>query len=103
VKLEGRQLPPKNTENLPQNSKWLSGDGGGAWFHISDCNKWKASEFNIKRFTPEGVLDCDRMFVLQENKVVFEIEKPFEYIHISHCAKCRILQNGVVFIFEWVG
>ena len=35
---EGRQIAPKHPEHLPKSSKWLSGDGGGTWFCISNEN-----------------------------------------------------------------
>ena len=97
---EGRQIAPKRSENLPKNAKWLSGDGGGVWFFISNENL-DNNKYQIKRFTPEGILNCDRIFVLEESKHKFDIKEPYEFIHISHCAKCRILQNEVVFTFIW--
>ncbi|MCF6279335.1 MAG: hypothetical protein L3J14_03210 [Flavobacteriaceae bacterium] len=101
MKIEGRQIPPNLPTGLPLNSKWLSGDGAGAWFHILNCNNREFKIFNIKRFTPKGVLDCDRNYVLQQNAINFDLSKPFKFTHLSHGAKCKVIQENILFEFIW--
>ncbi len=92
--------PPDIPKNLPLNSKWLSGQGVGAWFSIEVTNE--NTIFRIKRYTPEGNLDCDRIFKIAAATMNFDINQPYEFKHISHCSKCKIEQDGVVFEFNYI-
>lgn len=92
--------PPKQPSSIPTNSQWLLGQGAGVWFCIAKTSEKK--QFNIKRFTPNGKLDCDRIFEQEENGSVFDVNQPYQFVHISHCAKCRILQNNITFIFNYI-
>jgi hypothetical protein len=95
----GSILPPEKPGHIPNNSQWLSGQGAGTWFAIA---KAIDTQYNIKRFTPQGKLDCDRIFELESSPQVFDLNEPYQFTHISHCAKCRILQNDHVFVFNVV-
>jgi Family of unknown function (DUF6695) len=90
---------PELPKSIPSNSKWLSGQGGGVWFSIESISD---NQYQIKRFTPTGEIDCDRVFEMEENNSVFDIKDSYQFIHISHCAKCRIEQNGIVFEFNYI-
>ena len=96
---EGTILPPKKPSNLPPSVQWLSGQGAGVWFCIDKTAK--KEEFLIRRFTPSGKLDCERIFIIESNHAIFDIEKTYKFTHISHCAKCRIIQKGITFIFNY--
>jgi len=96
----GTILPPEKPNTVPKYAKWLSGQGVGTWFCIDETPT--NNQFIIKRFTPEGKLDCDRIFEIGESDSIFNINESYEFIHVSHCAKCRIIQNNVVFVFEHV-
>ena len=91
--------PPKQPSFIPKKSKWLSGQGVGTWFSIELTDKQNL--YRIRRYTPEGELDCDRIFKLKEVEMNFDLHLPYEFKHISHCSKCRIEQNGVVFEFNY--
>lgn len=95
--LTGRLIPPAKTDAIPVQAQWLTGEGGGAWFYIQKDN----GNYRIKRYTPQGKLDCDRIFILK-NSGEFYDSQFFEVQHISHCAIVRVKQNGVLFVFEWV-
>ena len=90
--------PPIKPTHIPQHVEWLLGQGAGTWFCIDKI----ATNFRIRRYTPEGELDCDRIFKMEENGIVFNIEQPYEFTHISHCSKCRIIQNETVFVFNYI-
>ncbi|PCJ26334.1 MAG: hypothetical protein COA97_06010 [Flavobacteriales bacterium] len=85
---------------IPKHSKWLLGQGVGTWFCIDKTDNEK--QYNIKRFTPKGSLDCDRIFEIENNGSVFDIKEPYQFTHISHCSKCRIVQNETVFVFNYI-
>lgn len=93
--LEGRIVPPQKTELVPEKAQWLSGEGGGAWF----CIQKEEPNYRIQRFTPEGILDCNRVFSLPKINEPFDENLPFEVAHISHCAVVRVIQQDKNFVF----
>jgi len=97
-KLGTIKAPPK-PKNIPEKSQWLSGQGVGTWFCIDATKNEK--EFLIKRYTPNGDLDCERIFEIENKGIIFDIHQVFKFTHISHCAKCVIVQNNVQFIFNY--
>lgn len=97
--LIGTILPPSLPESIPSNSKWLSGQGVGGWFSIASTSN--SNRFRIIRYTPQGEKDCDRIFELKYNGSLFNMKQPFEFVHISHCSKCRVQQNNQLFIFHY--
>ncbi|PKP46567.1 MAG: hypothetical protein CVT95_06860 [Bacteroidetes bacterium HGW-Bacteroidetes-12] len=100
-RLIGTLLPPEKPNNIPSSSKWLSGQGAGVWFYIEATDN--PNIYRIKRFTPEGELDCDRLFEIEKSKAVFNLSEAFEFTHISHCSKCKIIQNEIIFVFKYIG
>jgi len=96
--LTGRLIAPKKIGETPTEAQWLSGEGGGAWFHIQ--KEW--NNYRIKRYTPQGIMDCDRIFEMK-NTESFNENESFEMQHISHCALVRVMQDRVFFEFKWVG
>ncbi len=95
--MTGRLIAPEKIGETPEKAQWLTGEGGGAWFYIQQ----EGENYRIKRFTPEGIMDCDRVFFLKDSEE-FNENEPFEMQHISHCAVVRVIQNGVLFVFEWI-
>lgn len=93
--------PPKLPTSIPSNAKWLLGQGAGTWFCVDKTTK--QNQYQIKRFTPSGELDCDRIFEIEDNGLIFDINKEYEFTHISHCSKCSILQNDILFVFNYIG
>ena len=88
------KLPKPNRPNhISPKSQWLSGIGSGSWFNISK----KEKKYRIKRFSPEGNLECDRVFFLK--KKGFNIEEKFEFTYLSHCKECTIIQNNIEYKF----
>lgn len=93
--------PPEKPATIPTEAQWLLGQGAGVWFYIQkDLGN---RQYNITRFSPNGSLDCDRIFEIEENGSIFDIELAYEFVHVSHCAKCRIKQKDVVFVFNYKG
>ena len=92
--------PPELSNSIPSNSQWLSGQGAGVWFCIEKTENQK--QFRVRRFNPEGKIDCDRIFDQEENGLEFDVDKSYQFVHVSHCAKCRIKQSGVMFTFNYI-
>ena len=94
-KLKGNLLPAILHPNIPKNAKWLSGQGEGTWFVISKEEVLSEQEYRIRRFSPQGNLECDRAFKLEQ--IGFKINEEFEIAHISHCALVRIKQQDIIY------
>ncbi len=93
--------PPEKALSIPTEAQWLLGQGAGVWFYIQ--KEVGNEHYNIKRFAPNGDVDCDRLFELEDNGSVFDINSAYEFVHVSHCAKCRIKQKEIVFVFNYKG
>jgi hypothetical protein len=100
IDLTGTITAPELPVSIPSNAQWLLGQGAGTWFSIAETSN--SNQYQIKRFKPAGELDCDRVFEIDDNGSVFDISKPYQFIHISHCAKCSIIQNEIVFVFNFI-
>jgi len=87
---------PDLPSNIPDNSQWLAGQGAGSWFWMGETEL--PNQFQIKRFSPTGVLECDR--IMTANQKGFDISKPFEFTYLSHCAFCTVIQNTKTFTFQ---
>ena len=99
-RLIGTILPPTKPTSVPSAAKWLSGQGAGVWFYIETTEK--NDIYRIKRFTPEGELNCDRLFKIEYSAIPFNIKQDFEFTHISHCSKCKIIQNNILYLFHYI-
>jgi len=86
---------PLQPSSLPNSSQWLAGQGAGSWFWMGKTNT--ENQFQIKRFSSIGVLECDLIFECNESG--FSISKPFEFTYLSHCASCTIIQDNLKFTF----
>lgn len=101
-RLEGTLLAPKRHESVPKEAKWLSGQGEGTWFCITKEEGLSEKQFRVRRISPQGNLDCDRVFELEENSSNFNINIAWDINHVSHCAQVRTLQNDIVYVMNFV-
>jgi len=84
-------LPPfRLNGNIPENAKWLSGEGAGSWFHIE---KRDDANFLVSRYSPEGAVECNSVFI-NTSGYDFDPLLPFEVGYMSHCAQVTIVQEG---------
>lgn len=88
---------PIKPKDLPLDIKWLSGEGCGSWFHLTESK----GNYLITRFSPEGKTECKGLFSLQEEQK-FDSEKDFEITYLSHCSEVNVIQNKVNFKFKLV-
>lgn len=96
----GTIIAPELPSKLPNHCQWLSGQGIGAWFCIDKIEK--ESYYLIKRFSAEGNLDCEGVFEIEYSENQFDILRPYQFTHISHCAKCRIIQDEIMYVFNCI-
>ncbi|MCF8454132.1 MAG: hypothetical protein K9G42_13070 [Pedobacter sp.] len=86
---------PAKTESIPENSQWLAGEGAGSWFYIEP----KAMDYRITRYSSEGKIECSGLFNT-ESETDFNINTPFEFVHLSHCKSVTIRQIDQVLKFH---
>ena len=87
-------MKSKRNINIPEKAQWLSGTvGSGSWFFISIVN----SKYRIQRFCPEGKLECDRIFTVDNSD--FDLHIDYQFTFLSHCKECTIIQNEITYKF----
>jgi hypothetical protein len=80
-------------QNIDSSSQLIKGIGASSWFTI----KLEGNLYKIERFSPEGELECSRLFRAEPN--TFDINHEHEFTYISHCKECTILQNDRTYKF----
>ena len=80
-------------QNIDSSSQLIKGIGASSWFTI----KSERDLYRIERFSPEGELECSRLFSAEPN--TFNINHEYEFTYISHCKECTILQNDRTYKF----
>ena len=80
--------------NIPKKAQWLSGTvGSGSWFSIAE----EGCKYRIQRFSPEGKLECDRLFTT--DNITFDLHIDYQFTFLSHCKECTIIQNEITYKF----
>ena len=79
--------------NIKETAHLIKGIGASSWFTI----KSEGNLYKIERFSPEGELECSRLFRAEPN--TFDINHEHEFTYISHCKECTILQNNQTYKF----
>ena len=79
--------------NIKETAQLIKGIGASSWFTI----KSEGNLYKIERFSPEGELECSRLFRAEPN--TFDINHEYEFTYISHCKECTILQNDRTYKF----
>ncbi len=89
---------PNRPDSLPQKAQWLAGEGAGSWFMI----KQHQSQFlyEVTRFSPKGKVECHGRFKMENPQTKLDLSQSYEFIHLSHCAEVKILQNDCIFILK---
>jgi len=86
---------PIRLGDIPKNSQWLSGEGAGSWFHLSELQE----KFLITRYSPQGKIECSGVFQIL-NKIPFDINLLYHFTHLSHCKSVHIIQKEKVVKME---
>lgn len=86
--LKGVLPEPDKVGTIPENAIWLAGEGAGSWFVIEPMQK--KSHFTITRFSPGGKLECEGIFVSEEE---IDPTKDYSITYPSHCGKVTMLSG----------
>ena len=79
--------------NISEKAQLISGIGASSWFTIIS----EGELYRIERFSPEGELECSRLFRVDPS--TFDINNDYEFTYISHCKECTIIQNELKYKF----
>ena len=96
IKLPDVLPQPVKPKGLPDNIKWLAGEGAGSWFYI-EVLPGSQIEFRISRFSPIGRLECEGIFMGSKN---FRADKEFIVTYPSHCQKVTVIQGKKLLTFN---
>jgi hypothetical protein len=80
-------------KNISQKAQLIEGIGASSWFTIAT----EKDLYRIERFSPEGELECSRLFEAEPN--TFDINSTYKFTYLSHCKECTIIQNKLIFKF----
>jgi hypothetical protein len=86
---------PEKAENIPENSHWLAGEGAGSWFYIEQAE----NNYKVTRYSSAGKIECSGLFNLA-GKTDFNINAPFEFVHLCHCKSVTIRQKDQILKFD---
>lgn len=86
-------IAPERTKTMPPEAKWLKGVAFGTWFALSKEPGLAADEYRVRRYSPAGEQECDRVFSC-DPQAGFDISKPYEFSYPSHCRSVVVAQNG---------
>ena len=81
---------------IPRNSHWLAGEGAGSWFHIKENKKLL---FEITRYSADGKTESSGGFQIKNNHAL-DLNKDYEFTHISHCKSVNIRQGKSIVHLE---
>ena len=90
---------PAYPSTLPADCHRLWWVGAGAWFHIEKTTD--SQQFRIRRYSPTGEEECDRIFQVKPAKTL-DLDQPFSFTYVSHCARCTIIQWAQEIILDWI-
>jgi len=86
---------PLRHESVPVHAQWLSGEGSGSWFAITQND----TAYKITRQSQEGTIECSGLFKVSGDNV-FNVNEPYYFDHLSHCNLVRIRQHQKIILFE---
>lgn len=93
--IEGTLPEPVRPEQLSKKAQWLAGEGAGSWFLIEKAQQ--KSIFKVTRYSPKGEIECEGNFEIKNTEKQLILNKPYKFIHLSHCEFVHIDQEGVIF------
>ena len=68
---QGILLAPTRAMNIPEKVSWLAGQGSGSWFELIGKDGEKTVQ--IRRYSPEGLLEFDSNFRVDDDMVFFPL------------------------------
>jgi hypothetical protein len=91
-------IEPKHNAVKVEHAQWLGGIAAGAWFEVYDLTS--ELEFRFRRISPHGNIDSDGIYVI--DKVGFDINLDYQFIHYSNCSFFHIEQHSIEYRFNYI-
>lgn len=93
--LKMTQSQPQKHHDIPESAQWLSGEGSGSWFNIFPDKE----DYRISRYNQDGDIECEGVFS-ETGSLKLDKDIEYRFVHLSHCDKVRINQNGDIIEFH---
>lgn len=78
--------------SIPDNAKWIAGEGAGSWFHFMLKNP-EDTHLLVTRYSEKGDIEC-RAYFKNPDDLKLDIQQPFELTYLSHCREINAIQNN---------
>lgn len=79
---------PNLPSNLTHRAQWLSGEGAGSWFDITEE---RPGVFRMKRYSDIGEIECNSLFTCTSK---LDLSRQYQITYPSHCARVSLIQSG---------
>lgn len=105
VKKLNRQLlvstlpAPERHPAIPENARWLSGEGAGSWFVF----EFEGYLLKVTRYSPEGVLECTGLFENRDAIQLLQQHSTFSVSYPSNCKTVSLKISGAEIRFHRAG
>ena len=83
---------PLRHQSIRANAQWLSGEGAGSWFSISQVS----DNFFIERQDPDGKIECSGLYTISDKRSI-NLSEPYSFDYLSHCGNVNIKQGENTF------
>lgn len=98
VEAKGLLVAPERPETIPEQAQWLGGVGAGSWFTLHHDATMGRYQYRIQRFAPDGDIECDRIYFLEDDYL--DIDQAYQFSYLSHCELCTIIQGDHIFVLK---
>ena len=98
VKSRGLLDAPALPLGLSGDVQWIGGVGAGSWFQLLKDAIMEEFQYRVRRYDPEGNLEFDEVFYLQDR--VIQMTEPYKFTYLSHCMQCTIEQGSEVLVLR---
>lgn len=85
---------PKRNNLIPENAKWLSGEGCGSWFVF----ELQGDILKSDRYSTAGNLECSGYFKT-DKQINFSLSDNFTLFYPSTCKSIKLISQDTEFIF----
>jgi len=79
---------PERHPAVPENARWLSGEGAGSWFVF----EFEGTLLKVTRYSPDGVIECTGLY---ENRDAIKLINGLNTFSVSYPSNCKIVSLKV--------
>ncbi len=86
---------PVRHKNIPENAKWLAGEGAGSWFVLN----FRGAFLEATRYSPKGIKECSGLFISGNNEFPLA-PGTYEITYPSHCKEITLLAGKKKLVYK---